>query len=140
MQQLLASPPLAAAAETRRFLDTEARGDAALELEEQLLPAALLHLVQAGLQRRVPPRARFELDRRAARAADDGVSLLVQRHGGGLLLLACAADPDPWLSEMRELVDETREAHFPELRLEVSRVADEATLAPWSPDHAEAVC
>ena len=51
---------------------------------------------------------------------------------GGLLLLACAADPEPWLSEMRDLVEEIREAHFPELRLVATALGDDE-LAPWSP-------
>ena len=53
-------------------------------------------------------------------------------RAGGLLLLACAADPEPWLSEMRDLVEEIREAHFPELRLVATALGDDE-LAPWSP-------
>ena len=51
---------------------------------------------------------------------------------GGLLLLACAADPEPWLGEMRDLVEEVREAHFPELRLVATTLSDD-DVAPWSP-------
>ena len=47
-------------------------------------------------------------------------------RAGGLLLLACAADPEPWLSEMRDLVEEIREAHFPELRLVATSATREA--------------
>ena len=54
-------------------------------------------------------------------------------HPGGLLLLACAADPEPWLSEMRDLVEEVREAHFPELRLVATTLSDD-DVAPWSPE------
>ena len=57
-------------------------------------------------------------------------------HAGGLLLLACAADPEPWLSEMRDLVEEVREAHFPELRLVATTLSDD-DVAPWSPSPSE---
>ena len=83
----------AAAAETRAFLDAEARpapGD-----EE--LPATLFHLAQTVLQRRLPPRSHLELDRRTARCTDARFSLLLRRHAGGTLRieprLAEAATP-----------------------------------------------
>lgn len=128
VQQLVTSPRTAAAAETRRFLDTEARP----ALGDEELPATLFHLVQGGLQRRLPLRTQLDLDRRAARCTDARFSLLLRLHGGGLLLLACAADPEPWLGEMRDLVEETREAHFPELQL-VATTLSEDDVAPWSP-------
>ena len=51
---------------------------------------------------------------------------------GGLLLLACAADPAPWLGEMRDLVEEVGEAHFPELRLVATTLSDD-DVAPGRP-------
>ena len=54
-------------------------------------------------------------------------------RAGGLLLLACAADPEPWLSELRDLVEETRRTHFAELQLRATVVDDPAALAPWAP-------
>ena len=106
----------------------------------QVLIPLLFHVVQVGLQRRIPALRGvvFDVERRVARCAGPSFSLLATQHEGGILLLACCAEPQAasWLQEMRDLVEEVRRAHMPQLHCVETPIDDPALLLPFSPPSA----